>query len=157
MSTVSRKAHRINTALKWLSSESSRQTKTSVYLLCTMSHLPPSSPKPPQSKKEKKGEKKFSHQKSSYLSCDCSSYILSFPSLKSRMARLDFFIRLSMQILKYSFSLSCVSLWLSSYLPSISRRCWQASGKISRMYGGLFFSWSLGFWHSRTCGKEIHQ
>lgn len=35
-------------------------------------------------------------QKSSYLSCDCSSYILSFPSLKRRMARLDFFIRLSM-------------------------------------------------------------
>lgn len=31
-----------------------------------------------------------------YLSCDCSSYILSFPSLNSRMARLDFFIRLSM-------------------------------------------------------------
>lgn len=35
-------------------------------------------------------------QKSSYLSCDCSSYILSLPSLKRRMARLDFFMRLSM-------------------------------------------------------------
>lgn len=30
------------------------------------------------------------------------------------------------------------------------RRCWYVSGSRSRMYGGLFFSATLGFWHSRT-------
>ena len=90
----------------------------------------------------------------SYLTCDCSSYILSLPSLKSRMARLDFFMSPPMYILKYSFSLSWVSRWFSSYLPRIRRRCWYASGKMSRMYGGLFFNCSLGFWQSRTCNRK---
>ena len=79
---------------------------------------------------------------------ECSSNILSLPSLNSLMLFLHFVIKLSRKTRKNSLSLRRWSR--SSYFELTSFRCWYVSGRMSRMKGGEFFRFIFGCWHIFT-------